>query len=109
MNVAILSSKPQEAQQTGGGWEQSGAGVAKAWADFLLRGRAGLAYIFAVDQYLKAIEWGLFLKRTSLREEQLDGRYRIAPVRMQLLVLRGRQGFEWILLDNRSFLKVVAC
>lgn len=27
---------------------------------------------------------------------------------MQLLVAGGRQGFEWIFLDNRSFLKVVA-
>lgn len=27
---------------------------------------------------------------------------------MQLLVAGGRQGFEWIFLDNRSFLNVVA-
>lgn len=38
----------------------------------------------------------------------MDGRYRITSVRMQLLVLRGRRGFERILLEQRSFLKVLA-
>lgn len=110
VTVPVLRSTPQKASTRAANWPRAVGTCSQqpAWArmhglcleGWGLHGPLSLLWTGTSRP-------GLFLQRTSWRQEPLDGRYRISPARMQLLVAGGRQGFEWILLDNRSFLKVV--